>query len=260
MAWRPNAEKDPNLLAKLITAMCPMNGRIVDLCAGTGSSALAALMTGRTWFGCENEPRLAKVAENRIYEFFEHLQQSDPDNFSVNNFKYDKFLKQYPNHFVRRSTPAVQADVYYFGMMANSPVSPSSAASMSLDQHILKENWQIAKRKSSVNGHSDQEMGLFATDDLKPGVVVGFAWGAFASRSSRGSDIRLELPTEKGEEPPPDIIISEDSPAFWFNDARGTGRSANCEIQVGDPSQWRVVNRHRYIKVYVSLYHILYLL
>jgi hypothetical protein len=256
VAWRPNAEKDPNLLAKLITAVCPPNGRVLDLCAGTGSSALAALMTGRSWTGCENEGRLASVAKDRIYLFFSRLQQKDPAHFSVDNFNYAEFLKQYPNFFVRRSSPTQQADVYYLGLMSNSPVSSSSVGRMCLQQHIEKEKWPIEKKTSSVGGYSDQEMGLFAHEqgELQPGTVVGCAWGQFASRSSRGTDIRLELPTEKDEEPPPDIILSEDSPGYWFNDARNTGCSANCEIQVGDRSQWRVASRHRWIKIFVCFF------
>ena len=255
MAWRPNAEKDPNLLAKLITSVCPPNGRVLDLFAGTGSSALAAMMTGRHWIGCENEARLADVAKDRIYLFFTRLQQKNPNHFSVDNFNYAEFLKQYPNYFVRQSTPTQQADVCYLGLMSNSPVSSSSVGRMTLEQHIEKEKWPIEKKASSVGGHSEQEMGLFAHEhgEVQSGTVVGCAWGQFAARSSRGADIRLELPTEEGEEPPPDIILSMNSPGYWFNDARDTGLEANCEIQVGDRSQWRVASRHRWIKIFVCL-------
>lgn len=259
MAWRPNAEKDPNLLAKLITAFCPPNGRVVDLFAGTGSSALGALMTGRSWAGCEISTELATAAEGRIYDFFARLEEEDAANFSLEDFKYAEFLQKHPDHFVRQPA-AAQETVFYLGQMGNSPVSASSVGSsrVSLEEYIEKEHWPIQKLESSVRGHSDQEMGLFAKGKLNSGTLVGCAWGRFASRSTRGGDIRLELPTVDGEEPPPDIILSEDSPGYWFNDARNTGREANCEIQVGDRAQWRVASRHRWIKIWVCFF--LYLL
>ena len=92
--WRPNAEKDPIMLAKLLTAFAPKGtpttftvtyytyytyypyypyypycpcypyypiavfnlthpllGCVYDFFAGTASSCLAAIMTGRTWWG-----------------------------------------------------------------------------------------------------------------------------------------------------------------------------------------------------------------
>lgn len=54
------------LVQRLVKALTPTNGLVIDPYVGSGSSAIAALMEGRNFMGCDLEVRYLKIARDRI--------------------------------------------------------------------------------------------------------------------------------------------------------------------------------------------------
>jgi len=57
------------LVQRLIRALCPADGLVVDPYLGSGSSAIAALLEGREFMGCDVNREYVKIARSRIKEF-----------------------------------------------------------------------------------------------------------------------------------------------------------------------------------------------
>ena len=66
--WRPQ-EKPLNLIRELVKRFSPPNSLIVDLFAGTFTTAMAARKQGRRFVGCEIDKELFKAAIGRLEEF-----------------------------------------------------------------------------------------------------------------------------------------------------------------------------------------------
>ena len=67
-AWRPQ-EKPLNLIRELVKRFSPPNSLVVDLFAGTFTTAMAAHKQGRRFVGCERDEELFKAAVVRLEEF-----------------------------------------------------------------------------------------------------------------------------------------------------------------------------------------------
>lgn len=57
------------LVQRLIKALCPEDGLVVDPYMGSGSTAIAALSQGRQFKGCDLEEKYVEIARGRIKEF-----------------------------------------------------------------------------------------------------------------------------------------------------------------------------------------------
>lgn len=81
-AWRAQ-EKPLNLIRELVKRFSPPNSLIVDLFAGTFTTAMAAYKQGRRFVGCEIDEELFKAAIGRVGEFCEDEDplpaSSDPE-------------------------------------------------------------------------------------------------------------------------------------------------------------------------------------
>ena len=67
-AWRPQ-EKPLNLILELVKRFSPPNSIVVDLFAGTFTTAMAAKKLGRRFVGCEIDKELFRAAAKRLEEF-----------------------------------------------------------------------------------------------------------------------------------------------------------------------------------------------
>ena len=54
------------LARRLVVALCPENGTVLDPFLGSGTTALAALMVGRNFVGCEISPKYTRLAQERL--------------------------------------------------------------------------------------------------------------------------------------------------------------------------------------------------
>jgi DNA modification methylase len=81
-AW----QQDVRTSVALVRSLCPPGGLVVDVCLGTGSSAVATVLAGeeRRFQGCDIETRLVKVARARVAEALaERPAQFEPELASV---------------------------------------------------------------------------------------------------------------------------------------------------------------------------------
>lgn len=65
-AW----QQDVRTSVALVRSLCPPGGLMVDVCLGTGSTAVATVLAGeaRRFAGCEIDPKMTKVARSRVAE------------------------------------------------------------------------------------------------------------------------------------------------------------------------------------------------
>lgn len=61
-------EKPFELMRQLVTAITPVGGVVLDPCAGSGSTGLAAVWEGRRFIGIELDETYAATATNRLFE------------------------------------------------------------------------------------------------------------------------------------------------------------------------------------------------
>ena len=63
-------QQDVRTSVALVRSLCPPGGLVVDLCLGSGSTAVATALAGegRRFAGCEIDARLVKVARSRVAE------------------------------------------------------------------------------------------------------------------------------------------------------------------------------------------------
>jgi adenine-specific DNA-methyltransferase len=68
------------LVQRLIKALCPLKGLVIDPYVGSGSTGVAALLEGRRFMGCDIEPRYISIARARIKKLQLGLLQCRPLN------------------------------------------------------------------------------------------------------------------------------------------------------------------------------------
>ena len=54
------------LMQWLVRGLCPLGGVVLDPFAGSGTTAIAAVLEGRRWIAIEREPEYAAIARARI--------------------------------------------------------------------------------------------------------------------------------------------------------------------------------------------------
>ena len=54
------------LAQRLVRALCPPDGCVVDPFMGSGTVAVAAALESRAFMGCDREPRYVKIAVDRL--------------------------------------------------------------------------------------------------------------------------------------------------------------------------------------------------
>ena len=57
------------LVQRLVRALCPRGGMVIDPYLGSGSTAVAALVEGRDFMGCDIKPNYIRIARERIAKF-----------------------------------------------------------------------------------------------------------------------------------------------------------------------------------------------
>ncbi len=72
-------QKPTKLLMTLIEALCPADGRVLDPCCGSGTTAVAAMKLGRKWTAIDANVDAVGIAESRL----ETLESTKPLTFSV---------------------------------------------------------------------------------------------------------------------------------------------------------------------------------
>jgi len=63
------AQKPIWLMEAFIRTLCPWRGVVVDPYVGTGSVAIASFLTGRNFFGFEENPNTYRLAEDRLNDY-----------------------------------------------------------------------------------------------------------------------------------------------------------------------------------------------
>lgn len=66
------------LVQRLVRALCPLNGLVIDPYMGSGSAGVAAIAEGRAFMGCDIEPKYAKIARTRIKALQAGILKSRP--------------------------------------------------------------------------------------------------------------------------------------------------------------------------------------
>jgi hypothetical protein len=71
-------QQDVRTSVALIRSLCPPGGLVVDLCLGSGSTAVATALAGegRRFAGCEIDARLVKVTRSRVAEVLAERRES----------------------------------------------------------------------------------------------------------------------------------------------------------------------------------------
>lgn len=65
---RVHITQKPVEVLRQLVRVCPPDGTVLDACAGSGSTGVAALLEGRSFIGVELSPHYHQVAEQRIAE------------------------------------------------------------------------------------------------------------------------------------------------------------------------------------------------
>lgn len=72
-------EKNPGLLAELMTTFCPQGGSVIDIYAGTFTTAIAAMMTGRVCTSIEKDTATFRMAQQRLQRLSLEYQPRHPN-------------------------------------------------------------------------------------------------------------------------------------------------------------------------------------
>ena len=64
----------------LIKSLCPAGGVVFDPMLGTGTTAIAAMLCGRQFVGCEIDPEMIRIASERIAKFKKAKEGNQPSH------------------------------------------------------------------------------------------------------------------------------------------------------------------------------------
>jgi adenine-specific DNA-methyltransferase len=87
------------LVQRCIRAMTPPQGLVVDPFMGSGSSALASAIEGRSFVGCDKEKKYVKIAERRLSEFRHGSQTHRPLEKPIIELPRTHSVSRRPPHF-----------------------------------------------------------------------------------------------------------------------------------------------------------------
>ena len=66
-------EKAVNLLMELLDRFSPPNARVLDVFAGTATTALACIEMGFRFYGCEKDKECSELASERLFDIYKKL-------------------------------------------------------------------------------------------------------------------------------------------------------------------------------------------
>ncbi|GAA2377654.1 site-specific DNA-methyltransferase [Streptomyces carpaticus] len=78
---RAHITQKPLEVMRELVKICPTGGTVLDFCAGSGSTGVAALLEARDFIGVELSRHYARVAEERLRETLQ--QVSSPEEFTL---------------------------------------------------------------------------------------------------------------------------------------------------------------------------------
>lgn len=74
---RAHITQKPVEVMRELVKICPEQGTVLDFCAGSGSTGVAALLEGRDFIGIEKTRQYAEVAEARLIEAMQHTARRE---------------------------------------------------------------------------------------------------------------------------------------------------------------------------------------
>lgn len=92
------------LVQRLVKALCPADGILLDPYCGVGSAGVAATMEGRRFIGGELSEEYAETAEQRIIESINGLARVRPLDMPVYEPRPTEAVAQRPDHFWQNTT------------------------------------------------------------------------------------------------------------------------------------------------------------
>ncbi len=74
---RQHITQKPVEVMRELVKICPPGGAILDFCAGSGSTGVAALLEGYDFIGIEKTKHYTDIAENRLAEALHTVSSQD---------------------------------------------------------------------------------------------------------------------------------------------------------------------------------------
>lgn len=89
------------LAQRLVRALCPPNGTVIDPYLGAGSAGIAALMEERQFSGCDIEAKYIKIARSRFELFHAGVLKVRPIDQPLFSPKKSEAVSQIPREWLR---------------------------------------------------------------------------------------------------------------------------------------------------------------
>ena len=96
------------LAQRLVKALCPARGLVIDPFVGSGSTAIAAVLEGRKFLGCDHNSKYAKMARARLKELRAGTLRIRPLDLPVQTPSPNDAVARIPAQWLRASD--VRAD------------------------------------------------------------------------------------------------------------------------------------------------------
>jgi adenine-specific DNA-methyltransferase len=93
------------LVQRLVMALCPKDGLVIDPYLGSGSTAVAAIALGRRFRGCDIERRYVKIAQRRVKELQAGTLKTRPINQQIHVPSAKDGVAKVPPEWAQRSQP-----------------------------------------------------------------------------------------------------------------------------------------------------------
>ncbi len=74
---RRHITQKPVEVMRQLVKIAPPGGTVLDFCAGSGSTGVAALLEGRSFIGIEKTSQYAAVASDRLTETLQQVHSQD---------------------------------------------------------------------------------------------------------------------------------------------------------------------------------------
>ncbi|MEU3599286.1 site-specific DNA-methyltransferase [Streptomyces sp. NPDC006798] len=74
---RKHITQKPVSVMRELVQICPPGGTVLDFCAGSGSTGVAALLEGRSFIGVEKTEHYAEIAADRLTETLRQVRSQD---------------------------------------------------------------------------------------------------------------------------------------------------------------------------------------
>jgi adenine-specific DNA-methyltransferase len=91
------------LVQRLVKALCPTDGTVIDPYLGSGSTAVAAMEEGRRFMGCDIEPKYIKIAHRRVAELQAGTLKTIPINQPIHVPRANDAVAKVPMEWTRQA-------------------------------------------------------------------------------------------------------------------------------------------------------------